>query len=639
MPDKEDSSAPVPDPKSSPSSVEGYAQNKPAKVWRVKYRPSRRRRRILFRLAVLFAAVILISCLAGSWLWVKASKIRAEFQATTSLAAELKAELLSHEDVAAAETLRELGTHTRSARSAAEDPLWTLAGTIPVLGPNFSAVRELALSADEVVTGTAQPLLKVIRSLNWENLKPEKGKINLEPLRASSPTIVSAANTLDLTHTRLAALNSDNLLPIVADPLESATKQLSELRASLGTAANVSRVLPSMMGANEKRHYLVLVQNNAEIRATGGLPGALAVLTVTNGSVQISDQASGSAMGEFRPPVDVDPSQTQIFTSRLGAYISDVNLTPDFPTAASSAKAMWEERRGSQIDGVVALDPVVLAHLLEATGPLKLSGAATKVDTGLPSELNSKNVVQTLVSDVYSKLDSNASQDEYFSEITREVFSSLMSGQASGKNLVGALTKSVEEHRLLVWSDHADEQKVLRATDVGGATSGPSVGGASFGVYFNDGTGAKMDFYVRRKVRLVKECLVDGYSRVRLRVTLSNEAPMDAAAVLPRLVTGGGLYGVPPGVVQTNVVSYGPAQARIETVHQDGVKTAFGSQLDGERPVATLTTRLKPGQESSVEFTFGKIVQDGDPVLFATPTVQPVKDVIQASELLNCAAG
>jgi hypothetical protein len=584
-------------------------------------------------------AFVLVAGAATGWLSFKASQIKGELQAAMSLSAELKDQLLTQEDQAAAETLRELGVHTQSARLAAEDPLWALAGAIPGLGHNFSAVGEIARSADDVVNGAARPLLKVLSSLDWESIKPVNGRLNIEPLRASSPNIVAAASTLDLTHSRLVALKSDNLLPIVAAPLENATNQLNELRASVGAVASVSRVLPSMMGASGPRNYLVLVQNNAEIRATGGLPGALAVLRIDNGSIQLTDQSSGSALGKFRPPVDVHPDQTRIFTSRLGTYISDVNLTPDFPTAATTAKKMWESRHKTDIDGVIALDPIVLAHILKATGPIKLTGAALPTDAGLPTDLTENNVVQTLLSDVYSKLENNAAQDEYFAAVTREVLDGLMAGRASGEDLVDALTKSADENRLLIWSDHSGEQRTLVGTSLGGATSGQSVGGATFGAYFNDGTGAKMDFYVKRKVQLVKECPVDGYSRIRLRVTLSNEAPLNAAAVLPRLVTGGGLYGVPPGVVQTNVVGYGPAQARIETVHQDGVKTAFGSQLDGARPVATLTTRLKPGQKSSVEFTFGKIVQHGDPILVATPTVQPVEDVIQAPGQLNCAAG
>ncbi|MDR6555727.1 hypothetical protein J2809_000058 [Arthrobacter pascens] len=622
-----------------PGAVKGQAASQLEKVWRVKQRPSRRRHRTFVRVTIVVGALILMAAAAAAWLSFKANQIKAELQAATSVSAQLKDQLLTHDDVAAGGTLRELAAHTQAARSAVEDPIWTLAGAIPGFGHNFSAVSEIARSADDVVTGTAQPLLKVISSLDWESLKPINGKLNIEPLRASSPTIVSAANTLDLTHSRLVALQSGNLVPSVAVPLDNATSELSELRATLDTAASVSKVLPTMMGASEPRNYLVLVQNNAEIRATGGLPGALAVLRVDNGSIQLTDQSSGSAIGKFQPPVDVDPEQTQIFTSRLGTYISDVNLTPDFPTAASSAKKMWESRHKASIDGVIALDPMVLAHLLEATGPMKLTGAALPVGTDLPTDLTAKNVVQTLLSDVYSKLANNTAQDEYFAVVTREVFSGLTSGRASGKNLIEALTKSADENRLFIWSDHADEQKILAGTALGGSTSGPSVGGATFGAYFNDGTGAKMDFYVKRTVQLIQECPVDGYARVKVRVTVSNEAPLDAATALPTLVTGGGLYGVPPGSVQTNVVAYGPAQAQIETVHQDRVKTAFGSQLDGERPVGTLTTRLKPGQKSAVEFTFGKIVQSDDPALIVTPTVQPVDDVILAPKLTDCAAG
>lgn len=636
MPTNENPLASSPDPDPGRDSARANSPKKPQKVWRVKQRPSRRRRRIVLRTLVAVGAIVLIAGAAGSWLSFKANQIRTELEAATSLSPQFIDQLLTHDAVGARETLRDLAAHTHSARSAAEDPIWTLAGSVPGLGHNFSAIRELARSADDVVTGTAQPLLKVISSLDWEGLKPVDGKLNIEPLRAASPTIVSAANTLDLTHARLMALEPDNLLPQVAGPLENATSMLNELRATVSTAANVSSVLPSMMGASEPRNYLVLMQNSAEIRATGGLPGALAVLSVNKGSIQLTEQSSGSAMGKFQPPVDVDPEQTQIFTSRLGTYISDVNLTPDFPTAARSAKAMWESRQKTRLDGVIAMDPVVLAHLLEATGPVKLTGVASPSGTGLPANLTEKNVVQTLLSDVYSSLESNTSQDDYFAAVTREVFSGLTSGRASGKNLIGALAKSVDENRLLVWSDHEDEQKVLVTSAVGGSTSGRSVGGASFGTYFNDGTGAKMDFHVKRTVQLAQECPVDGYTRVKVRVTISNEAPRDAATALPELVTGGGRYGVPPGTVQTNVVAYGPAQAQIETVHLDGIKSSFGSQLDGERPVGTVTTRLKPGQSNTVEFTFGKIVQHDEPVLLVTPTVQPVKDVIKPPISPSC---
>ena len=53
--------------------------------------------------------------------------------------------------------------------------------------------------------------------------------------------------------------------------------------------------------------------------------------------------------------------------------MQDVNLTPDFPTAAATAQAMWERKTGQHVDGVLSLDPVALGYILDATGPVKIT--------------------------------------------------------------------------------------------------------------------------------------------------------------------------------------------------------------------------------------------------------------------------
>lgn len=597
-----------------------------------------KRSRPLVRATAVAGAVVLAATAAGAWLSHRADQVRVELTAASQLLPQFKQQLMS-KDESARTTLDEIEAHTDAARSAATDPLWATASALPWIGPNFSAISEVALSADDLVNRAAKPILSVSKTLDWRSLTPVDGKLNVEPIAAASPSIVSAANTIELTYSRLSRIDPSTLIPQVAAPLIESTRSLDEMRQAASTAADASKILPDMLGAEGPRNYLVLIQNNAEVRATGGLAGALAVLSVENGSIALTAQSTGASLGPFKPSLPVDPIQAQIYTSRLGTFIGDVNLTPDFPTTGNLAKTMWETRHNGNIDGVVALDPVVLANILSAAGPIVAPNTPDMPMDALPRTLTGTNIVKTLLSDVYQSIGDNDVQDEYFAKVSQSIFDHIASGKVPGEKLLGALTKSADEKRLHIWSDHVAEQAILTRTALGGSISGPSVGGATFGVYFNDGTGAKMDFYVRRTVQLLQECPVNGYARVKVRVTMSNEAPLDAAAALPKLVTGGGLYGVPPGSVQTNVVVYGPAQAQIETVHQDNVKTAFGSQLDRERPVGTLTTRLKPGQKSTVEFTFGKIVQDDDPALIVTPTVQPAEDVILAPKLTDCTTG
>ncbi len=485
--------------------------------------------------------------------------------------------------------------------------------------------------------GTADPMVRVFDSLDADALTPVNGKFDVGPLAEASPTIVDAANTVSRVHMRLGSIDTTKLIPQIAEPLSALTSQLDELRATMESAANISKVLPSMMGENGPRNYLILVQNNAEIRATGGLPGALALVRVDQGSVELIDHSSGSALGKFDPAVDVDDVQTTIFSERLGKYIGDVNLTPDFPTASRTAKEMWETRYGGSIDGVVAIDPIVLAHILEASGPIPLDEfGGSAVPVGLPTALTSQNVVPTLLSDVYRNFKTNRLQDEYFAGATQAIFEALASGQASGAKLLKALSLSYEENRLHVWSDHDKDQDVLSATYLGGSISGTSALGPAFGVYFNDGTGAKMDYYVQRTVQLIEVCTNNDYAEYKVRVRTTNTAPADAASSLPVSVTGDGRYGPPPGSVQTNVVVYGPALSHVDTATADGQMVGFGSHKHGDRPVGIVTTRLAPGQSSEVEMSFVKVVQHNDPALSVTPTVQEVKDVMLPIEYARC---
>jgi hypothetical protein len=604
------------------------------RIGREARKPNRNRRRIRRLFSLLVAAALLLTA-AGMWLSYRANQINDELKAAEELIPDLEIALISREG-SADEIVEQISDRTGAARRAAEDPVWKIASALPWLGANFSAVHEVAVAADEVILGSAKPLLRVVNSLIWEDLTPVNGKLNVEPLQASSPTIVAAAKTLELSHARLHTIDGDALLPQVAQPLNDITDRLNTFRIAVETAADVSEVLPSMMGADGPRNYLVLVQNNAEIRATGGLPGALAVIRVDNGSIELVKQASGSAMQKFSPPVDVDRAQEDIYSPRLGTYIGDVNLTPHFPTAARASKAMWEIRYGDSIDGVVAIDPVVLAHILEASGPITLPRESNMPWTGLPAALTSENVVPTLLSDVYKNLETNEAQDSYFAAASQQVFEVLASGQAPGPALLKALTRSFEENRVHVWSDHNSDQQILDDIALGGSASGPSVGGAAFGVYFNDGTGAKMDYYVRRTVQLVEVCTNNDYAEYKVRVITANTAPADAATSLPVSVTGDGRYGTPPGSVQTNVVVYGPAMSHADTATADGQKVGFGSHLHGDRPVGIVTTRLAPGQYSEVEMSFVKVVQHNDPTLSVTPTVQDVKDVILPTEQARC---
>jgi hypothetical protein len=291
------------------------------------------------------------------------------------------------------------------------------------------------------------------------------------------------------------------------------------------------------------------------------------------------------------------------------------------------------------VDGVISIDPVALSYILEAVGPVEIDSHIQVLADGLPNELTSKNVVKTLLSDVYANIPEPKLQDDYFAAVSSKIFEALSAGKANSERLLEGIGRGVEDRRILLWSARASEQSVLHRYSISGSISGPSVSPSEFGVYFNDGTGAKMDFYMKRSVQLVKTCERNGYSQVKVRVTSTNTAPAEAESSLPSYVTGDGAFGIKPGSVQTNIVAYGPTQAHIEEATQDGVRIPFNSQIHDDRPVGTVTTLLKPGQSTTVEFSFDKIVQNTEPALLVTPTTDPVKKVVMATVTETCNSG
>lgn len=581
-------------------------------------------------IAISAALLVVLAAASALWLGAKSATISRELSDAKAVVPDLRNNILKGDAAAARSNVDELMGHTATARGAATDPLWTFAGALPGLGANFQATAEVAMSADDIARLGAAPLVDVFEAIDWKTLMPKGKGLQLEPLAAAQSKLASAANAVRQSSERLDAIQVNSLMPQIASPVSEAREELRPLREGLDSAADVAQILPSMMGNDSPRSYLLLIQNNAELRATGGIPGALAVLNVDKGKLSLGAQSSASALGPFTPRVDVDPEQQHIYSTRLGKFMQDVNLTPDFPTAAQTAQTMWKARMGQELDGVLALDPVALSYILDATGQVSIDDPQLReiAANGLPMQLTTKNVVPTLLSDVYSKIAEPALQDVYFAGVAKEVFSKISAGNGDTGKLIDGLTKGTSEGRILLWSRSSEEQSVIARNPISGAISGPSISPTQFGVYFNDGTGAKMDYYVKRTAQLVEECPNGEYGQVRIRVTSTNMAPKDAATSLPEYVTGGGAFGVPAGTVQSNIVAYGPVQAHVESALVDGKKIGFASQLHSGRPVGMVTVALAPGESSTVEFTFGKIVQHTEPQLAVTPTVQPLNDVV-----------
>jgi len=181
---------------------------------------------------------------------------------------------------------------------------------------------------------------------------------------------------------------------------------------------------------------------------------------------------------------------------------------------------MWQEQFGEALDGVIATDPVALSHILAATGPADLPGGGT---------ITAENAVELTMKKVYDRyptVDENTVRDDYLEGISRSVFGKLLSGSGDPKALAEQLGDAAGEHRLLVYSTHADDQRRLEQTPLAGAV--PRGNGPFAGVVVNNYSGNKLDYYLDRKLVYDRSSCASADERVesRITVTLTNNAPI-----------------------------------------------------------------------------------------------------------------
>jgi nitrate reductase NapE component len=556
----------------------------------------RRRSRARIVLWIVLALVLLL-IVAVAWVGARGLLAKRHLEQSVAAVSTLRSQIAGGDTSAAQRTAKQLEKHASSARGLTGDPVWSAAQLTPFFGSNLRAVRQVAVVVDDVATGAVRPITGIVGDLNQDAFTPEGGRIDLQPLVDAQPSVARAAKTLRQASVKADAIDTSATLSPVTSAVNQLRNALGMVTQQAATANKVVQLAPAMLGHDGDRDYVLLFQNNAELRAGGGIPGAVALLQVKDGAISLGNQAAGSSFGPYDEPVlPLSAATTSLYGDIAGRYMQDVNLTPRFDVTGALAREMWKQKFGQQVDGVLAIDPVTLGYILRATGPVQLPTGDT---------LTSDNAAKLLLSDVYAKYPDPAVQDAFFASAASAVFEKVSSGGFDTKAFIGALTDGTKDGRLRLWSADKAEQKQIAGTAVAGDLPTASARTREFAVYLNDGTGSKMDYYLDKKVSVGSSvCRKDGRPTSVVEVTLKNTAPADAATSLPRYVTGGGDFGTEPGKIKTLMAVYAPPGAIYLGASQDGKGAALQTAMDGEHPVAQIQTLLAPGESTTFRVAF-----------------------------------
>ncbi|QZN85438.1 DUF4012 domain-containing protein [Cellulomonas sp. C5510] len=521
----------------------------------------------------------------------------------------------------AARLLTEAAAHARAAQGAVSGFPWDLLERAPWLGRQVHAAREVLGAGAGLLAETAAVADDLAPSVG-DLVSAGPDGLDAGGLAAAAPSLESLAHALDEATARVVAVDPDG----VVGPVAGARAELLDALAAAGPAVDaaqaVAQVLPAALAPGGSRSYLVLVQSPAEPRASGGLVGAALRLDVADGAVHLAEVVAGGDVVVPDPVLPLTPGEDALFGPRIAADLRDVGFTPDHPRAAELAAALWADRTGEQVDGVLFVDPAVLAAALQVTGPLRLP--ADPVAGASAVELQPEDVEAYLLRGVYLEQPDAAAQDAVFAAAAGEVLTRLTREGLDVPRLAVALRAVVAEGRLVLWSAHEDEQAVLEGSVVGGALTGSRTTAAGtapvVGVAFNATTAAKTgyDLDVAADVRRVG-CGDGASSELELRLHLASRAA--ATADLPERVAGGGPHA---GSVAVNVLVYAPEGGHVVTADRDGDPLGLLAQRHDGLQVGGTSVVLPPGGTTTLVVTLTTAAGAGlPPVVALTPTARP----------------
>ena len=550
----------------------------------------RRNRRILI---VVLIILLMLAAIAGVFAF-SALKVKSELQQAADGAKHLQSVIADADQAKMEKRVGEFSAHIDKAYRQTSSPIWSVATRLPYVGGDISAVRDTVGALEDISSQALPQLVQASGSINLNKIQVKDGTIGISGLENSQKPLNVADDVIDDAVREVKSVQQPKIRQ-VADAIDAAKASCVKLGNTVHGMSTLAQLLPSMLGtdshANDApRNYLILAQTNAEARPSGGLTGSLGVVTVQGGHLSLQPFVSDAEIPKASEPVvELTAEERMLFTDKLGTDIRDVNFTPDFPRTGEIVRAMWAKQYGVQVDGVIAIDPLFLQNMLAVTGGVTMSDG---------SVLDGETTAQTLLNTVYAKMTPEET-DKYFANAAQAAFDHITQNSGDPKAYINALSQSVKQGHLLLWSAHESEQDLIAESEISGrlVTEGAK---PQVGVYISDETQSKMDWYLHREVTTeFQKVAANGANQYTVHIKLKNLMTAEELATAPNYVTGG-TDETEPGDIRTALFLYAPANGRLVDWKFQNQNDYQGVTVHDGLTLAVGKVTLKPGEEYEI---------------------------------------
>lgn len=286
-------------------------------------------------------------------------------------------------------------TQTKADLDQTQKDLNSLAvlGFIPVVGWYYNDAQHLVkasfdgLAGARVIIDSVAPYADVLGLKGQGSFAAGSAENRIQTavttMSKVTPRIDDVEKYLLLAKTEVDAVNPNHYPPIFA--LAKVKNSLVSLRAYTDGAASfvtqakpLIKVLPDLLGASNPRKYLILFQNDKELRPTGGFITAYSVFNIDKGKITVDKSDNIYNLDATVPNKPKAPAIISTYLNTPVLNLRDTNLSPDFIQSMNAFNSLYNKAGGrTKVDGIIAMDTSVLVSTIKILGDNISAGGMT----------------------------------------------------------------------------------------------------------------------------------------------------------------------------------------------------------------------------------------------------------------------
>lgn len=253
--------------------------------------------------------------------------------------------------------------------------------------------------------------------------------------------------------------------------IENIQEQFKGLSSLFVDAKPLVKRLPEIFGKDGEKNYLILFQNDKELRATGGFLTAYAVFTVNDGRIQIKRSEDIYTLDASISQHPIAPKEILTYHKGVNSFfIRDSNLSPDVPATVELFNSLYAKSSEKvNYDGIIMLDTKILVDMLTIFGDTEARGI--RFSAKLDKRCDCPQVIYTLLDEIDRPVG-------YIKENRKGILGDLMYalfykaiGFSPSKywgTLVQDMFKNLQEKHILVYFTDPDLQKSVEKLNFAG---------------------------------------------------------------------------------------------------------------------------------------------------------------------------